>query len=298
MLTNCPLTGYILQGQGANFHPTFGDYVDYTFRPVGRVKISLPELHELEGTHQALRSVLAGICRNRFDSKEDTLFITRNFVENELRTIPYPKDFKSKSKHLIKYLYDMGGKENKSFNLTPGYDYPICYADNHEEFTRIVDFCESNYWIRWGNRIAVSGGRADYRAVQLTSAGIKEAEKELPQIPMIGLVNQSISTGELSTDQKINHARELFFQEPQTLDRMRSACEALSFVLEPLREDLIQFFQKKDVSDFFNIVNNFDIRHNKEQTKEIQHPEQLEWVYYSLLNTINTYTKLKNKNGA
>ena len=294
MITHCPLTGYSLQG--ANIHPAFGAYVDYTFRPIGRVKISGPELQELQGAHKPFRSVLAGICRNRFDNKEEAPFITRDFVDNELKTILYPKDFKSKQKHLVKYLYDIGGKENKSFNLAPGYDYPICYAENQDEFVRIVDSCESNYWIKWANRTSLSGGRADYRAVQLTSFGIREAEKELPQIPMIGLVNQVISTGELSTDQKINHAKELFFQEPQTLDRMRSACEALSFVLEPLREDLKQFFQKGDVSDFFNIVNNFDIRHNKEQTKEIQYPEQLEWVFYSLLNTINIYTKLKRRN--
>jgi hypothetical protein len=89
----------------------------------------------------------------------------------------------------------------------------------------------------------------------------------------------------------------LFFKEPQTMDRMRSACESLSFVLEPLREDLKKYFNSKDTEAFFNIVNNFDIRHNKEQTKDIQYQEQLEWIFYSLLNTITIYTKLKDRIG-
>ena len=76
---------------------------------------------------------------------------------------------------------------------------------------------------------------------------------------------------------------------------MRSACESLSYVLEPLREELPKYFHKQDVSDFFNIVNNFDIRHNKDHTKKLIHPEQLEWGFYSLLNTINTYVKLKKR---
>ena len=79
------------------------------------------------------------------------------------------------------------------------------------------------------------------------------------------------------------------------MDKMRSACEVLSYILEPLRKDLEKYFKQKDISDFFQLVNNFDIRHNKESTKDIIHEEQLEWVYYSLLNTINTYTKLQKR---
>ena len=78
------------------------------------------------------------------------------------------------------------------------------------------------------------------------------------------------------------------------MEKMRSACETLMFVLEPLREELRVFF-KGDTEHFFNIVNNFCIRHNKERTKAIEMPEQFEWLFYSLLNTINTYVKIKGK---
>lgn len=79
------------------------------------------------------------------------------------------------------------------------------------------------------------------------------------------------------------------------MDDKRSACETLSFVLEPLRKDLTSFFSTGDVSDFFLLVNRFDIRHNKTSTTSLVHEEQLEWVFYTLLNTITTYTKLKRK---
>src|SRR5205823_301894 len=128
-----------------------------------------------------------------------------------------------------------------------------------------------------------------YWGVQLTDIGIDEVEKELPKVPMIGLVNQDITTGDSDIDEQINHAKDLFYQEPQTFERMRSACEALSYVLEPLREETKKYFKSKDIEDFFQIINTFDIRHNKDSTKTIVYEEQLEWVFYALLNTVNTY---------
>lgn len=126
---------------------------------------------------------------------------------------------------------------------------------------------------------------------------MEEIEKALPNAPLVGLVRQTIATGDKSIDDKINHARNLFFLEPRSKDRMRSACETLAFILEPLRGDLGRIYQPKDVSDFFQIVNTFDIRHNEEGTKQLVHEEQYEWIFYSLLNTINTYFKLIRRLG-
>jgi len=114
-------------------------------------------------------------------------------------------------------------------------------------------------------------------------------------MPMIGLVEQEIITGDIATDEKINHAKKLFFKERATMDEKRSACETLIFVLEPLRDKLTNFFSSGDVSDFFQMVNRFDIRHNKNSTINLPHEEQLEWVFYTLLNSINTYVKLDKK---
>jgi hypothetical protein len=109
---------------------------------------------------------------------------------------------------------------------------------------------------------------------------------------MLSLATQYINTGNPQFDIKIDHAKKLFFKPDSTREDKRSACESLSFVLEPLREDLKSILSTSDVNDFFKIVNNFDIRHNKDYTKRIEFEEQLEWVFYSLLNTINTFTMI------
>ncbi len=129
----------------------------------------------------------------------------------------------------------------------------------------------------------------------MTSLGKEEAKKALPKMPLFGLISQTLTTGDEEIDAKINLARELFYTEPLSMDKMRSACETLIYILEPLRDSLKSYFGQKDVSDFFQIVNTFDIRHNKDSTKTIMYEEQLEWIFYTLLNTINTYSKLKRR---
>ncbi len=239
--------------------------------------------------------ILAGICRNAFENSQEPPMLTTEFIMNDIKNIKYPKTFKEKYRHLLKYLYDRGGNDFKTFSLNSTRDYPICFSDGHEEFQRIMEYLRKNYLIEWKNDQIYARGVKSYWDIQLTDAGIEEVEKDLPKIPMIGLVSQEITTGDSETDDKINHAKDLFFQEPQTIDRMRSACEALSYVLEPLRNDVKKYFIAKDTEYFFQLVNSFDIRHNKSHTKDIEHSEQLEWIFYSLLNTINAYTKLKKR---
>lgn len=40
-------------------------------------------------------------------------------------------------------------------------------------------------------------------------------------------------------------------------------------------------------NECFAIVNENDIHHNKNSTRAIEHEKQFEWIFYSLLNTIN-----------
>ena len=201
--------------------------------------------------------------------------------------------FEEKVKFYLGYLYEDGGNEYKetSFSADRWYQSAGCYTP--KEFMRIMKALESKGWVTY-KRYPVQHPYS-YTEVLLTDAGIKEIEKGLPRNPMIGLVNQEINTGEPATDAKIAHAKNLFFAEPKSMNNMRSACETLSFVIEPLRKDLKGMLSVADVETFFAIVNNFDIRHNKHSTARLTHSEQLEWVFYSLLNTINLYSKLKNK---
>jgi len=296
-INKCILTGYPFD-RTVKIHNPIAPIIDYEFPPVGRVKMSLETYFILKEEGKFDYPILAGICRNAFDSGKETPLINSEFLSHQMKNLKYPQTKKEKAKHLLKYLYDKGGQDLKKFTLSASGDQTIAYTNDHVEFSTIMDFLKSQYYIDWKNQVGHAHNIMVYYDVFLTEDGVSEVEKELPKIPMISLVTQEITTGDIDIDDKIKHAKDLFFQEPQTMDRMRSACEALSYIMEPIRQEIKAYLNHKDVEDFFNLVNNFDIRHNKENTKEIRHLEQLEWIFYSLLNSINTYTKLKNRLGS
>ncbi len=267
-------------------------FIEYETELIGKVKIAFSVYEELlNGEFE--RFIIAGICKNRTIKNQEPILIDYEFINNGYKKYSPPIDFEEKCYSLIKTLYLMIGKENKSINLNPKEHFPLAYA-SPEEFGRIIEQLHNDNKLSIEEtKILTSCGDKLYLEVKLTRLGKEEAKKSLPKMPLFGLVNQSITSGNFEIDQKINHARELFFTEPMSMDKMRSACETLIYILEPLRQDLKNYFNSRDTEAFFLIVNNFDIRHNKETTKEIEHPEQLEWLFYSLLNTVNTYTKLK-----
>ena len=159
----------------------------------------------------------------------------------------------------MSYLYDDGGKEYNKETYTSDGSYRLSGANTSEEFDRIMHALESKGWITYTREQSFKYAWSTiYKDVLLTEAGLKEVEKTLPQIPLYGLFTQEITTGDQVVDEKINHAKRLFFSEPPTMDNMRSACEALSFVLEPLRKDLKTVIADADVEHFFQLVNKFD----------------------------------------
>ena len=289
----CALIGYPLNA--GELKPVTGMTIEYETEYVGKVKITLVAYKELlEGDFE--RYIIAGICKHRTINGLEPILIDSNFIREGFKDLNPPIGFDEKCFELTKVLYQLYGKENRKFELNTTKHFPLGHCDS-EEFTRIIDQIETDYYITYSkkHRMARGEGSNLFTGVKMTNSGKKEAKKLLPKMPLFGLINQDITTGNIETDDKLNHARKLFLSEPQSLDNMRSACETLSYILEPYRNDLENYFASKDVSAFFQIVNKFDIRHNKESTMKIIEPEQLEWVFYSLLNTINTYTKLKEK---
>jgi hypothetical protein len=282
-------------GNNVQFENVNAPVLVYYFHPIGKAKFTLPVVIQLQNERKYKHPALAGICRNAFEMKEEPPLIDADFYNTGYKNVPYPKTFNEKCNHLLKLLYKTGGEDFKPRSLFSYVDYTVCYCEDENEFHRVVKYLKEKYLITIDHEIPLSQGRSRYNDILLTDDGIEEVQKELPKMPMIGLINQEISTGDYEIDEKINHAKQLFLQHPQTSDRMRSACETLSYVLEPMRKKLEKYFSSKDINDFFQIVNAFDIRHNKDHTKNIDYPEQLEWVFYSLLNTINTYSKLENR---
>ena len=294
-LDRCLLTEYPLD-PGASL-PTSGMNYYYETKYVGKVWVTDTASTELQNlsSKDPRRFIIAGICKFRTLNNEEPIRIDSAFVNGGYKNEKYPVSFEEKAYHFIKYMFTHGGKEGHDFEFNSTKDFALAYA-SQEEFTRIIEYLEDEgqITIRKKHQLT-SEPHYLFMGVRLTRQGKDEAEKALPKIPMIGLANQEITTGDDEIDKTINHAKRLFYEQPQSMDNMRSACESLSYVLEPLRSQCERIFGNPDTNSFFSIVNNFDIRHNKNSTKEIEFPEQLEWVFYSLHNTINTYTKLKAK---
>lgn len=234
--------------------------------------------------------LLAGITRNRSIENKPPETITAAMVNNLMaQNIPY--SFEAKARHFLKYLYDHGGKEYHSFEINCNCDSSIAYS-SPTEFGRIIKYLEGKGWIDKGSQYI--GFAGVFHGLTITELGISEVEKGKPKMPLFGLVSQEIATGDPSVDASIEQARKEFFNESTSFDCKRSACETLIYVLEPLRKELDGMFDG-DTEYFFRIVNEFSVRHNKASTKRINNEEQLEWIFYSLLNTINTYVKMKRK---
>jgi len=278
-----------------NESPILGTSYEYYEETVGKVKVTDVAYNELmHGDFE--RYIIAGITRNAYENQQEPPLITSQFIRNGYKELNPPTTFNDKSQHLLKHLYNHGGKENASIELNSTKDFPIAYAEP-EELSRIVGFLEKNNWIEISrtHKVGAMASQRIFMGVELTISGMDKIEEDSSEIPLIGLVEQRIKTGNVAVDEKINHAKDLFFKKDATLNDKRSACETLSHILEPLRNDLTNFFSASDVSDFFQIVNRFDIRHNKSTTINLIHEEQFDWVFYSLLNTINTFVKLKKK---
>lgn len=292
-ITKCAITGIDLKA--GQLKPTTSATIEYQTDIVGNVRISLSAYNELlKGSFD--RFTIAGICKHRTIQGKEPILIDSEFIRGNYKDEHPPKEFDEKLFELNKILYQLYGKENKKFDLYGFRDFPLGYA-NPEEFIRLVDKLYDDKKIDYHKRHirGRDGGAIMYTGVKVTNIGKSDALKGLPKMPMFRLVSQEITTGNRERDEQINHARSLFFDTPQTSDKMRSACETLSYVIEPLRNELNIYFNSSDVSDFFQLVNRFDIRHNKSNTIKLIEPEQLEWVFYTLLNTINTYSKLKGR---
>lgn len=292
----CPLTGLEVMEQDIIPHPENIHITEYRNLIIGGVILNTPSYNALQNLgDKTILSIIAGICRHYFQKYGKSFEVKYDFVKSGYRDYEYPKTFNEKALYYLKYLYENGGAEYKSFDVRTYLDYTLSYAEDEYEFDRIITKLIDKNYIFVPTLPYFAGADLKYRKITLNKNGIQEIEKTFPKIPMVGLVDQDIKTGDLQMDDKINHAKKLFFKSDATIDDKRSACETLSYVLEPLRDELKSVFTDADVNAFFRIVNEFDIRHNKDYTKDLKYEEQLEWVFYTLLNTITCYVKLKNK---
>lgn len=295
MTTNCPFTGIIsnvLDNSGNILKHKLSNNVMGVYSFANTIAIFSPK-----DKYNNIRHIITGILRHHWEKYKTPFEITHGFLNGGYNDYDYPCNFKEKSYYFLKYLYENGGSDYKTFTVSPSDDYSLSYSVDTDEFIRLLDKLDDEEWITHSDPIETASGEIVRVDIKLTKFGIKEIEKELPEFPMFGLAKQDVYTGDEKTDLLIAHARKLFFKYDSTEEDKRSACEALHKVLEPIREELKakKLFGYKDVDAFFKIVNKFDIRHNKEYTKQLIHIEQLEWVYFTLLNSIICFFKLNSR---
>ena len=295
----CPFTGVRLKSEEISDVPNNILKLQYQNPIIGKVIISHTDYVIIREKYLSnnpeflnVKHIYIGIIRNHCERYNSSFEVKSNFIKEGYKEFDYPKDFKQKTYYFLNYLYNNGGNEYKSFILTIN-DYPLLYAIDLNEFKRIIEYLEDNLFVNYISKPVIAADSMLIRVeLRLSKIGIEEIEKELPVMPMWELIKQDVFTGDVSIDDKISHAKKLFFKSDSTIEDKRSACETLSFILEPLREKLNMVIIDSDTSDFFNIVNNFDIRHNKDSTKQLEKVEQFEWIFYSLLNTIICYYKI------
>lgn len=288
----CPFTGI---SSTTDETSTFFETI-YSNHVIGKIKIPGTLLTMVPNRdYKKINHIISGLSKNHFEKEKTAFEINSQLLEGGYKDHDYPKNFDQKALYLLKHFYDKGGDKYKSFEIRPGIDYALGFGEDAEEFVGMLRKLEDENFIDVSIERPDSAGNLMYLEIKLTKYGIEEIRDGLPPIPMSGLLEEAVYTGDEGIDAKIDHAKKMFFRSSSTMDDKRSACETLSFILEPIREDLKTCLVEKDVKDFFQIVNEFDIRHNKNHTKSLKYEEQLEWVFYSLLNSIICYYKLKTK---
>lgn len=272
--------------------PNFRGY-KYYFKPVGKVYIShIAELVLDNNPNNA--SILAGLTRCAYELNDSPPVIDSELV-NALQTLKYiPRNFNDKYEHFLSILYKTGGNEFKTRTIEVEDDYTLAFANDISEFQRIIDFAISSGELECAKKFGSEEiGTLIYLDLRLTPEGINKISKIINNY--FSIVQPKIDSGNIVIDRKINHAISMFYQEISTIEDKRSACEEISFILEPFRKDIEKYFVEKDVNLFFQLVNEFDIRHNKEITKKLVYEEQIEWIFQCLLNSLITYIKLKKR---
>jgi hypothetical protein len=295
MRMKCPFTGASSECSTVANNPFMTDYSNVV---IGRVTMPGTLITIAEGgKYKDISHIITGISRHHWVKYKTPFEITSGLLEGGYKEFNIPSNFKQKSYFLLNYLYENGGSEYKKFVLFPGNEYPLAYSTDSDEFIRILDKLDDDGLVILLDTLEAGSGEVINMSIRLSKDGIAEIEKDLPEFPMFDLAKQKVFTGDERIDELIQHSKNMFFKHDATDEDKRSACEALCKVLEPIREEMKakKFFGKKDVEAFFEIVNDFDIRHNREYTKQLVHTEQFEWLYYSLLNSIICFYKLNTR---
>jgi hypothetical protein len=115
---------------------------------------------------------------------------------------------------------------------------------------------------------------------------------ERAPVGMEGLLKIKLPEGtEAEIRRRLNAAVDKYRRRSSSRDDRRDAVRDLGDVLEPLRKQASKYL-RKDETDLFNILNNFDLRHNNETQKKDYDPVWLSGLFYHYLAMIHVLTHL------
>ncbi|UOR00189.1 hypothetical protein MUN81_22240 (plasmid) [Hymenobacter sp. 5317J-9] len=174
-LHTCPLTGLALNGR-ASFQPNaMPPSVLYTFEPIGRAVMGL-ELYLLFSANEQRgwlqpRPDLAGACRAAKERGLGPYIITESVIKEPDNS--WPRTFDEKLLHFLRLFYESGGKERKKRTINVLEDFPMAFAQDAEEFHRILEALLDEALLRYDKSSRVQGDwvngiQAWYHEVLLT----------------------------------------------------------------------------------------------------------------------------------
>jgi uncharacterized protein (TIGR02391 family) len=215
----------------------------YTFKPIGFAIFLRDDLLGLlkaieAGSYPLPNANLAGLCREAEERKQPAVRITNSMIyhlEGE-----FPVTFEEKQLHLLRLLYETGGREHKKRNISTYDDFPLAFAKDVKELVEIVDSLIDEGWLTCANsdedpNMWPGGLRTDYYGLLPTREGKNRAKALLsepftsPVSPVVVNAEPLALTHLHLTVQKV--AGSLFTSNhyPQAI---QSACTALERAIQ------------------------------------------------------------------
>lgn len=162
------------------------------------------------------KNILTAMLYNNEWPIDSGTYITHKLIEEVLRLANYPKNFDEKLDHYLVRALNSGGDEYKSikYNLS---NYHAAYADNSEEFTRILDALEEKRYIKFTRlRTNINNTEEEFKLSETGRTKARELDKSKTIIGRLKLpanLQPGICVCYVTGDEGIGKQTEEFFSK-------------------------------------------------------------------------------------
>ncbi|QGQ47254.1 hypothetical protein [Metabacillus sediminilitoris] len=222
---------------------------------------------ELIGYHDKWGNWQRGLIANSFDT-----FVFKRIGKRDL--VPIDADLFYREEDvfdLIELFYDFVSEPISNSNQ---YDKEAGRNEFREEFNRILNNYQNGYELTEEGYIR-----------ELVDNGLEELLDSKQEF-----INDDVS------EDTVQVAKKKFFHHKADETDKRSAILEIGGVLEKLQKTKKLSLNNKDENDLFNVLNGFNLRHNRPDQKpnydkDIFYP----WIFYNLLSGLDASLKLQKK---